>query len=260
MIASWKKNIHLTCLKEIDYLSDAQLISSETASAILALLPSQPNLTPSAASLQLPNLSALNINDEKQGWYAPATPQPQPQQQRQDYQPPSQAPPAYAQPAPPPTPQQQPQPQPQPQQPHALTHATALYTYTPTDAGDLALSPHDRIAVAEYMNAEWWKGRSERTGQEGIFPRSYVREDTAAFPSERQQQQQSYGGNMPMAVAQGGPQQQGVVYGNGNVAGQPGRQPGKGEEMGKKFGKKLGNAAIFGAGASIGSNIVNSIF
>jgi len=37
-------------------------------------------------------------------------------------------------------------------------------------------------------------------------------------------------------------------------------KPGKGGEMGKKFGKKLGNAAIFGAGATIGGNIVNSIF
>jgi len=37
-------------------------------------------------------------------------------------------------------------------------------------------------------------------------------------------------------------------------------KPGKGQEMGKKFGKKLGNAAIFGAGATIGGNIVNSIF
>jgi hypothetical protein len=37
-------------------------------------------------------------------------------------------------------------------------------------------------------------------------------------------------------------------------------RPGKGQEMGKKFGKKLGNAAIFGAGATIGGNIVNSIF
>jgi hypothetical protein len=30
--------------------------------------------------------------------------------------------------------------------------------------------------------------------------------------------------------------------------------------MGKKFGKKLGNAAIFGAGATIGGKIVNGIF
>jgi len=49
----------------------------------------------------------------------------------------------------------------------------------------------------------------------------------------------------PMAVAQGSGEQ---------------KQPGKGGEMGKKFGKKLGNAAIFGAGATIGGNIVNSIF
>lgn len=39
-----------------------------------------------------------------------------------------------------------------------------------------------------------------------------------------------------------------------------GRVPSKTQEQGKKFGKKLGNAAIFGAGATIGSNIVNSIF
>ena len=32
------------------------------------------------------------------------------------------------------------------------------------------------------------------------------------------------------------------------------------DDRGKKFGKKLGNAAIFGAGATIGGNIVNSIF
>jgi len=38
------------------------------------------------------------------------------------------------------------------------------------------------------------------------------------------------------------------------------RKPSKLEEHGKKFGKKMGNAAIFGAGATIGSNIVNGIF
>lgn len=35
---------------------------------------------------------------------------------------------------------------------------------------------------------------------------------------------------------------------------------GKGKMYAKKFGGKLGNAAIFGAGATIGGNIVNSIF
>lgn len=93
------------------------------------------------------------------------------------------------------------------------------------------------------MNAEWWKGRSSRTGQEGIFPRSYVRvvEDRMA-----QQSASNNYGNMPLEVS-------GAGNGTGKI-------PGKGEEMGKKFGKKLGNAAIFGAGATIGGNIVNSIF
>ncbi|KAK4970450.1 protein that induces appearance of [PIN+] prion when overproduced, partial [Elasticomyces elasticus] len=53
-------------------------------------------------------------------------------------------------------------------------------------------------------------------------------------------------GNVPLEVSGAG---------NGD-----GRVPTKGQEMGKKFGKKLGNAAIFGAGATIGGNIVNSIF
>ena len=55
-------------------------------------------------------------------------------------------------------------------------------------------------------------------------------------------------GNMPLQVAQG------------SSIPMDGRKPSKFEEQGKKFGKKMGNAAIFGAGATIGSNIVNGIF
>jgi len=54
---------------------------------------------------------------------------------------------------------------------------------------------------------------------------------------------------MPLAVSQ-----------SGSVLPTEGRKPSKFEENGKKFGKKMGNAAIFGAGATIGSNIVNGIF
>ena len=128
----------------------------------------------------------------------------------------------------------------------ALTTATALYAYTPTDAGDLALNPQDRIAVTEYMNAEWWKGRSERTGQEGIFPRSYVRVEEKLPPAPTNPGT-NYG-NVPLDVSQSG---------GGPVQGPGGVQPGKGAEYGKRFGKKLGNAAIFGAGATIGSEIVH---
>lgn len=136
-----------------------------------------------------------------------------------------------------------------PPAPSALTYAVALYMYNAQDAGDLALAANDRIAVTEYMNAEWWKGRNERTGAEGIFPRSYVRVEDGKLPVapvQPQPQPTNYG-NMPLEVSQSG-------SGGGKVG------EGKGAEMGKKFGKKLGNAAIFGAGASIGSNIVNGIF
>jgi hypothetical protein len=146
--------------------------------------------------------------------------------------------------------------------------------------------------VHEYMNADWWLGRNTRTGAEGIFPKNYVEivaddpppqqnekagwnsaHTNTAYPGAggygatggyRAPQQPTYGGAQPggyppppgqvnpynahappMAVAN---QQQGEG-GDNKVSG-----------AGKKFGKKLGNAAIFGAGATIGSNIVNSIF
>ncbi|KAF2654913.1 SH3-domain-containing protein [Lophiostoma macrostomum CBS 122681] len=131
--------------------------------------------------------------------------------------------------------------------PAALAYASAMYQYNAQDAGDLALMPNDKIVVTEYMNNEWWKGRNERTGHEGIFPASYVRrEEKAIVPGPPMTPQPSNYGNMPLDVSNG-------------AAGQP-QQPSKGQEAGKKFGKKLGNAAIFGAGATIGGNIVNSIF
>ncbi len=148
-----------------------------------------------------------------------------------------------------------------------IAHARALYRYGAADARDLAFEKDDRVAIYEYMNQDWWMGRNERTGQEGIFPRNYVmpEQDYKApggygppqpqygYPAGPPGQQNPYNANVPpMAVAEGGGGGQGqpAQEGEGNKAG----------EYGKKFGKKLGNAAIFGAGASIGSNIVNSIF
>lgn len=99
------------------------------------------------------------------------------------------------------------------------------------------------------MNNEWWKGRNERTGQEGIFPASYVRKEEksvmpAGVPSAPAP---SNYGNMPLDVSNGAQHQ-------------TPQEPSKMEQNGKKFGKKLGNAAIFGAGATIGGKIVNGIF
>ncbi|RDA96152.1 hypothetical protein CP533_1601 [Ophiocordyceps camponoti-saundersi (nom. inval.)] len=147
-----------------------------------------------------------------------------------------------------------------------VAHARALYPYAASDARDVSFEKDDRIAIHERLNPDWWLGQNLRTGQEGIFPRSYVFEEPdtkgtpqpgPAAPYVQPQPQPQYGypppqqnpynANVPpMAVADGG---------------QPsGGKDGKMGQMGKKFGKKLGNAAIFGAGATIGGNIVNSIF
>jgi hypothetical protein len=143
-----------------------------------------------------------------------------------------------------------------------LAHARALYRYAAGDARDCSLERDDRVAVYEYMNADWWMGRNLRTGQEGIFPRSYVvTVDPAADEEKKQQpmvpvvpvvqQQQQY----PPAPPPGQP----VVPYNHHQQ-DDGGSGSKVGEHGKKFGKKLGNAAIFGAGATLGSKVVNSIF
>lgn len=182
-----------------------------------------PTANPAVGAPQPPISPVQNLGvNEKRDYYQQPSPAPTP------------APPAYnAPPSGPPPP---------------LAQATALYAYTSTDAGDLELQPNDHVTVTEYMNAEWWKGRSSRTGQEGIFPRSYVRvieEKAPQYGAPAAGTGNNYG-NMPLEVS-------GAGNGDGKV-------PSKGQEMGKKFGKKLGNAAIFGAGATIGGNIVNSIF
>ncbi|KAM0355721.1 hypothetical protein ACHAPU_000107 [Fusarium lateritium] len=174
----------------------------------------------------------------------------------------SPAPPSYDQTPPPGLPTRNVKP--------TVAHARALYRYGASDGRDLSFEKDDRIAVYEYMNQDWWMGRNERTAQEGIFPRNYVLVDQETkkpvapiaqpqygYPAYSQgppPQQNPYNAHVPpMAVAEGsGQQQQQGQEGDG--------KDNKVNEYGKKFGKKLGNAAIFGAGATIGGNIVNSIF
>ncbi len=167
-----------TIKAELEYLCDSTIISPTTLSDLLSRIPPQTALHAplSVGAVAPPTQNAraafspqqtnpipapLNINgnrnSEKQqqdSYYASPPPEPQAQ--------PGPPPPAYN--APPPQANWPP-----------LAVATALYAYSSTDAGDLELQPNDSITVTEYMNAEWWKGKSSRTGQEGIFPRSYVK-------------------------------------------------------------------------------------
>lgn len=160
---------------------------------------------------------------------------------------------------------------------HEIAHVVALYRYADPDPRDLNFETNDHISVTEYLNPEWWQGKNVRTGESGIFPKNYVRVEhgPSSLASPTNEKAAAYGSyGMPQQnVGYPGQQQYQQPPPPGpsdpyagpvppmQMANQPTEHtPGKGAEMGKKFGKKLGNAAIFGAGATIGGNIVNSIF
>lgn len=112
-----------------------------------------------------------------------------------------------------------------------IATASAIYEYKPTDAGDLPLLPNDRISVTEFMNTDWAKGRNERTGAEGIFPRTFVKvlDEKSNIATQPPPTPSNYG-NMPLDVSQG------------NSGGAAEGKESKFNQNGKKFGKKMGNA------------------
>ena len=96
-----------------------------------------------------------------------------------------------------------------------------------------ALETQLRIQIRANISSTGWRGRNERTGMEGIFPRSYVNVIDEKPPISSPAPT-NYG-NMPLEVSQGGPS---------STPSDP-NQKSKFEEGGKKFGKKLGNAGMF---------------
>lgn len=99
------------------------------------------------------------------------------------------------------------------------------------------------------MNADWAKGRNERTGQEGIFPRSYVNivDDKSALGLQQPPPPptSSNYGNMPLDVSQSG----GAPSADG--------PNNKLNQHGKKFGKKLGNAGEFDLNSCVDISLIN---
>ncbi|KAK6530808.1 hypothetical protein TWF281_007645 [Arthrobotrys megalospora] len=218
---------------ELEFLSDTGHITGAQLSAILSNLPpsdlpattsalSNSHVTRAETPVAAPSPAPVAAVTHTPTFNEKTNPVPTPAY--------SQAPPAYT-------------------HPPTLSVVTALYQYHASDAGDLALNPGDTINVTEYVNSDWWRGVNPSTGQTGIFPKDYVK---PAPTNEKE----GYGyGNLPLQVANGGSSQP-APY----VPPAEQHQPSKFEEGGKKFGKKLGNAAIFGAGATIGGKIVNGIF
>ena len=161
-------------------------------------------------------------------------------------------------------------------------YAEAIYDYAPQQSDDLRLSRGDKITVLEKVSDAWWKGSVN--GRSGMFPANYVKlysapsEDSrsavnvAPPPSYQQsqpfyqqpQQQPYYQQQMQQPYYQ---QSQSTLnipgqipVGQPPVQQQPQQQQGQHSGSFKRFGSKLGDAAIFGAGATIGSDLINSIF
>lgn len=116
---------HIDRKQELEFLTDSSVISPQQLSSILSQLPPQTQLH---APVQSPiptatqQLTNLSLNNEKNQYVPSPAPAPPP--------------PAYA------------------SGPQVLALASALYAYTPTDAGDLALQQNDRVQVTEHMNID----------------------------------------------------------------------------------------------------------
>lgn len=172
---------------------------------------------------------------------------------------------------------------PHPPPPPVLEYVEALYNFEPQQDGDLGFKAGDKIQVLEKPSAEWYRGRLGN--DEGMFPSNYVKpaspssltskhlappsyEQQRISPQATVQSQQSYQ-QPPMGYAAPPPQPMAYAPAPAQpvyqappqqvVVEQPQQQHSSHSGL-KSFGSKLGNAAIFGAGATIGSDIVNSIF
>lgn len=155
----------------------------------------------------------------------------------------------------------------------SLEYVEALYEFDPQQDGDLGLKPGDKVQILEKLSPEWYKGCCN--GCTGIFPANYVK---AAFsdsngPSSLPPPPQYKAQELQQVPTQNSAtlsyQQQPFPPPSTHYYQQPQQQsqqapPPQQQQSShshlKSFGSKLGNAAIFGAGASIGSDIVNNIF
>jgi hypothetical protein len=261
-------------VQELEALSERDFITDEQYGTIMSALPSEaslhntvlpiPGRSSAAASSTSPtplsdNFAAMSVNDQNPSTAATSVTS-------------NTSPPSYNQ-TPAPLPPRN------PPRHNEIAHVVALYRYSDPDPRDLNFEPGDHISVTEYCNPDWWQGKNVRSGEEGIFPKNYVRVENTSSPLAQQYSnekapgymyggpppQQPMGGYYPNQPPQQAPPGPSSPY-DGPVppmaiAEQPASHaPSRGAEMGKKFGRKLGNAAIFGAGATLGADVVNSIF
>lgn len=180
-----------------------------------------------------------------------------------------------------------------------LGYCKVIYDYDSQEGDDLPLVKGDKIAIIEHLSEDWWKGYKHNNPEKvGVFPTNYVtsiseqdfslarsappppqlqNQDSQGLyqnqdlyqrqqqqqyqPQQQQQQQLGYGGYAqypPQSTNYYQPQQQQQQQQAPPQQQQP-EQPHKDSAL-KKIGGKFGNAAIFGAGATLGGDLINSIF
>lgn len=174
-----------------------------------------------------------------------------------------------------------------------MEYVEAIYEFQPQQDGDLHIKPGDKIEILEKSSPEWYKGKCN--GSTGMFPSNYVKPafsggssvtktanpprysppaekpaqqyqaPPSGPPPQQQQMQyqpppQQYQQQPPFPPASTGYYQQPQQVVVQQEQPQQQQQQSSGSDHLKKFGSKLGNAAIFGAGATLGSDLVNSIF
>jgi hypothetical protein len=127
------------------------------------------------------------------------------------------------------------------------------------------MSAGDVIDIVEETNPDWWTGRNG--GKQGLFPSNYVQKLPPEPSSQPQREKMDVApghtnfGNNPL------PQQQLNTI-NTPAVNSVGPQPDEGQDKKKnkfgKYGNTLAHSAAggvgFGAGAAVGSGIINALF
>ncbi|KAI6033880.1 hypothetical protein PISMIDRAFT_575332 [Pisolithus microcarpus 441] len=69
----------------------------------------------------------------------------------------------------------EPEPEPEPELEQQGEWVEALYDYNSEDPGDLRVEAGSRILVTARSSEDWWTGKIDGQGREGLFPASYVK-------------------------------------------------------------------------------------
>ncbi|OBA22228.1 hypothetical protein METBIDRAFT_148747 [Metschnikowia bicuspidata var. bicuspidata NRRL YB-4993] len=62
--------------------------------------------------------------------------------------------------------------------------AVAQYDYDKDEDNEVSFKEGDAIIEIEFVDEEWWSGKNSRTGENGVFPGSYVTLDDSSLPKD----------------------------------------------------------------------------